>query len=174
MIKRAVLRILVAMFAALCGISSVVAIELFGFQELLKSPFPLVIVITAIAAGLMTAAMAISPARYWQAWERRLENVQQRLQLTTLPASHRIAWLAIIVSWFCFILIVTRLWELPTDPTSNDPAAFLRYAQDVKDEGGVMVLLAQLFQGTYSQANQHPLFTALLSFGPTFSQGQVL
>ena len=48
MIKRAVLRILVAMFAALCGISSVVAIELFGFQELLKSPFPLIIVITAI------------------------------------------------------------------------------------------------------------------------------
>jgi hypothetical protein len=174
MIKRTVLRILVAMFAALCGISSVVAIELFGFQELLKSPFPLAIVITAIAAGLMTAAMAVSPARYWQAWERRLDNVQRRLQLTTLPASHRIAWLAIIVSWVCFVLIVTQLWKVHTDATSSDPAAFLRYAKEVQEAGGVTTLLSQLFEGTYSEANQHPLFTALLSFGPTFSEGKLL
>ena len=174
MIKRAALRTLVAMFSALCGISTVVAIELFGFQGLLKSPFPLFVVITAMAVALITAAMAVSPARYWQTWEQRLENAQQRLQLTTLPASHRIAWLVIIVSWCCFILIVMQLWKVHTDATSSDPAAFLRYAKEVQEAGGVTTLLSQLFQGTYSEANQHPLFTALLSWGPTFSQGKLL
>ena len=92
----------------------------------------------------------------------------------TTVGLHRIAWLAIIVSWFCFILIVTQLWKVHTDATSSDPAAFLRYAKEVQEAGGVTTLLSQLFEGTYSEANQHPLFTALLSFGPTFSAGKLL
>ena len=67
-----------------------------------------------------------------------------------------------------------QFWRVHTDATSNDPAAFLRYAKEVQESGGVTTLLSQLFQGTYSEANQHPFFTALLSWGPTFSQGKLL
>ena len=174
MIKRAVLRTLVAMSAALCGISVIVAIELFGFQDLIKSPFPLLVVATVMATALASGIIAVAPARYWDTWEQRLQTIQERLQQTSLPASHRIAWLVILVSWCCFILIVMQFWKVHTDPTSNDPAAFLRYAKEVQESGGVTTLLSQLFQGTYKEANQHPLFTALLSWGPTFSQGKLL
>ena len=174
MIKRAALRTLVAMLAALCGSSAIVAIKLFGFQDLLKSPFPLLIVITAMATAVVSAIMAVAPSRYWHTWEGRLMTIQERLHQTNLPVSDRIAWLVILVSWCCFILIVMQLWKVHTDPTSNDPAAFLRYAKEVQKSGGVTTLLSQLFQGTYQEANQHPLFTALLSWGPTFSQGKLL
>ena len=162
------------MIAAMSAMSAVVAMQFFGLEQILRRPFPLIVVIMVSLTALVTAGMAISPNRYWNRWEDFFDSRRHQLEQTRLPPSHRVAWLVILASWFCFILIVTRLWELPTDPTSNDPAAFLRYAQDVKNEGGVMVLVTQLFQGTYSQANQHPLFTALLSFGPTFPQGQIL
>ncbi|MCP4813483.1 MAG: hypothetical protein GY888_13310 [Planctomycetaceae bacterium] len=172
--KRTLLRILVAMLAALGGACTIVAIQFFGYQQLLRSPLPLAGTSFSLLLALVGAGMSIAPGAAWQGWENRLARFWQSLRNTKLPEPHRQAWIVILLSWCCFILSVTQLWQVHTDPTSNDPAAFLRYANEVRESGGIVTLVSQLFQGTYTQANQHPLFTALLSLGPTFKQGQLL
>ncbi|MFP6621630.1 MAG: hypothetical protein VB877_19955 [Pirellulaceae bacterium] len=172
--KRTLLRILVAMIAALAGSCTIVAIQFFGFQQLLRSPLPLVGTTFSLVLTLVGGGMSVAPRRSWQGWENRLDRCWEALRATKLPGSHPLAWVLILLSWLCFILSVTQLWQVHTDPTSNDPAAFLRYANEIRESGGITTLISQLFQGTYSQANQHPLYTALLSLGPTFKQGQLL
>ncbi|MEC9003364.1 MAG: hypothetical protein VX644_08315, partial [Planctomycetota bacterium] len=172
--KRTLLRILVAMLAALGGACTIVAIQFFGYQQLLRSPLPLAGTSFSLLLALVGAGMSIAPGAAWQGWENRLARFWHSLRNTKLPEPHRQAWIVILLSWCCFILSVTQLWQVHTDPTSNDPAAFLRYANEVRESGGIITLVSQLFQGTYTQANQHPLFTALLSLGPTFKQGQLL
>ena len=172
--KRTLLRILVAMIAALGGACTVVAIQFFGYQQLLRLPLPLAGTTLSLLVALLGAGMSVASGASWQGWENRLTRFWQSLRSTNLPEPHPLAWVVILLSWCCFILSVTQLWQVHTDPTSNDPAAFLRYANEVRESGGIPTLVKQLFQGTYTEANQHPLFTALLSLGPTFKQGQLL
>lgn len=68
-----------------------------------------------------------------------------------------------------FAVVASRFYVLHQDPTHSDPAAFLRFAEEVRSFGGPVELAKQLYTGQYNQANQHPLFIAILSLNPTLA-----
>ena len=73
-----------------------------------------------------------------------------------------------------FLSITATFLSILNNESDSDPAAFLRFAQQVKLNGGPLSLITGLYTGEYIQANQHPFYIALLSIAPTLTFGKTL
>ena len=72
--------------------------------------------------------------------------------------------------------IAMAILEVPRQRSvdSNDQSAYLALADDIRESGGPLAILNQLYRGQWREANRHPLYPMLLSFVPTFAQGKWL
>ncbi|WP_298869214.1 hypothetical protein [uncultured Gimesia sp.] len=112
--------------------------------------------------------------RFWIKLLDQGRNLQTFFSQSTNPADH---WLGSLLLSFSiivyFVVMINLIPEQPT-PQGNDQAAFLSQAQTVQEAGGPMALVRLLFQGDYLEANQHPLYVAVLSYFPDYETGKRL
>lgn len=158
---RCQLRLLAIVAAMLVGC---IAWQLAGVdsQLLASSPPRMICLAAAVLLLFGLLILAASPT----GWIDRIQQ-QYDSQIATLgkrqPASNqRWNWLAIAVCWISWLIAVPP-GAVDQDLRTTDSAAFKRYAAEVREHGGPMVLLGQLYKGEYKQANQHPLMIGLLS-----------
>jgi len=79
------------------------------------------------------------------------------------PVARRwFCWLAILIAWSSFLVAIQRGAPLQ-DLQTTDSAAFSREAAEIADKGGPLALVGMLYDGTYDEANQHPLLIGILS-----------
>jgi hypothetical protein len=120
----------------------------------------------ATAASLLLAAalaaLVIGPDRWRTACDRFFLDRLAWLQSRTPVSSRWWCWLAIVIAWSSFLGAIQRGAPLQNLRTT-DSAAFSRYASDVRQEGGPLALVGDLYGGRYGEANQHPLLIGILS-----------
>jgi hypothetical protein len=120
----------------------------------------------ATAASLLLAAalaaLVIGPGRWRTACDRFFLDRLAWLQSRTPVSSRWWCWLAIVIAWSSFLGVIQRGAPLQ-DLRTTDSAAFSRYASEVRQEGGPLALVGDLYGGRYGEANQHPLLIGTLS-----------
>ncbi len=142
----------------------------------LVQQFSLATLLAPCATGVVLLGIAgcLMPGRFW---ERILSKGQQLHSALALPrpmVNHWTGSLLLSGSLIVyFIVIMTILPQQPL-PDNNDQASFLMQAKAVQEMGGPATLLQQLLTGDYTEANQHPLYVALLSNFPSYETGKRL
>ncbi len=114
----------------------------------------------------------LAPHRLWENALRQWRNVYTHFSHSVHPADHWSGSLLLSFSMIVYFVLMTNLIPLQPSPRNNDQGAFLAQAQAVQESGGPAKLTRQLFTGTYQEANQHPLYVALLSYFPDFESGK--
>ncbi|MBX3440697.1 MAG: hypothetical protein KF861_24615, partial [Planctomycetaceae bacterium] len=129
-----------------------------------------VVALVGIGATVVAAAPQSVLRKLVQLWSTFVAN----LQATNLMEDHRRGRRLIGLGFLLFVAIIGRLLTIPDDPWDDDQGAFLITAMEVRDAGGPVGLLGDLFAGRFAEANRHPLYIALLSLRPTVPFGRGL
>lgn len=169
-------------FRSLCAIVVVLSVaalmaaaDHFGMPTLFNRALPCLVFCTTIVV-LVAALVGLCASR------QRLHDPTTTLFQIANPSTDLIETnnnvgkdslkrnvLLIGFTFFTFAVLASRFYVLHQDPTHSDPAAFLRFAEEVRSFGGPVELAKQLYTGQYIQANQHPLLIAILSLNPTLT-----
>ena len=169
------LRWLCAIVAVLAVTALMAAADHFGMTKLFNRALPClvfcttIVVFVAAIVGLFTPSQRLQypTTQLFQLTPPRLDTIT-----TTDNASKdssKRSGLLIIYAFLTFAVVASRFYVLHQDPTHSDPAAFLRFAEEVRGFGGPVELVKQLYNGQYTQANQHPLLIGILSLNPTLT-----
>jgi hypothetical protein len=169
------LRWLCAIVAVLAVTALITAANHFGMTALFNRALPCLVFCTTIVVFVAALAGLFAP-------QQRLQSPTTTLFQMAAPSLDLIATtdnagkgisirsvLLISYTFLTFAMVASRFYVLHQDPTHSDPAAFLRFAEEVRNSGGPVELLKQLYSGQYTQANQHPLLIAILSLNPTLT-----
>tara|TARA_R110002095_G_scaffold194565_2_gene172887 strand:- start:104 stop:1594 length:1491 start_codon:yes stop_codon:yes gene_type:complete len=131
------------------------------------------------AAGCVTAVMlgavgCLMPNRFWERVLQTGKHVRTQFSQSAKPADHWSGSLLLSFSMIVYFVVMINVIPQQPGPANNDQAAFLKQAKAVQEMGGPVALSRQLFMGEYQEANQHPLYVALLSFFPDYETGKRL
>ncbi|MBT4013187.1 MAG: hypothetical protein HN617_08185 [Planctomycetaceae bacterium] len=169
------LRWLCAIVAVLAVTALTAAADHFGMTTLFNRALPCLVFCTTVVVFVAAIVGLFAPQQHWQYPTTQLfQLTPPHLDplVTTNNArndnSARSGFLIIYVFW-TFAVVASRFYVLHQDPTHSDPAAFLRFAEEVRGFGGPLELVKQLYNGQYTQANQHPLVIGILSLNPTLT-----
>ncbi|WP_145306076.1 hypothetical protein [Gimesia fumaroli] len=127
-----------------------------------------------VVASLIGVAGCLVPNRFWERVLLKAKNGCSIFSEATNPADHWLGSLLLSFSMIVYFVVMINLIPQQPTPTNNDQAAFLSQAKSVQESGGAAALVKQLFAGEYTEANQHPLYVALLSFFPDYEAGKRL
>ena len=168
-------RCLCAIVVALSVAALMAAANHFGMPTLFNRALPCLVFCTTIVVFVAALVGLFAP-------QRRLHDPTTTLFQIAAPSldlietndnagkdSLKRSVLLIGYTFFTFAVLASRFYVLHQDPTHSDPAAFLRFAEEVRSFGGPVELANQLYTGQYTQANQHPLLIAILSLNPTLT-----
>lgn len=114
----------------------------------------------------------LAPHRLWENALHQWRNVYAHFSHLVHPADHWSGSLLLSFSMIIYFVLMINLIPQQPSPRNNDQGAFLTQAQAVQESGGPAELTRQLFTGTYQEANQHPLYVALLSYFPDYESGK--
>ena len=166
----------------LCAIVAVLAVTVlmatadhFGMTTLFNRALPCLVFCTTVVVLVAAIVGLFSPPQRLQYPTTQIfQLTPPRLDtITTTDGvgknSSKRSGLLIIFAFLTFTVIASRFYALHQDPTHSDPAAFLRFAKEVRSFGGPVELVKQLYNGQYTQANQHPLLIGILSLHPTLA-----
>jgi hypothetical protein len=169
------LRGMCAIVAVLAVTALMTAANHFGMTALFNRALPCLVFCTTIVVFVTALAGLFAP-------QQRLQNPTTTLFQLAAPSldliestdnagkdSSKRNGLLIIYAFLTFAVVASRFFVLHQDPTHSDPAAFLRFAEEVRSSGGPVELVKQLYSGQYTQANQHPLLIGILSLNPTLT-----
>jgi hypothetical protein len=169
------LRWLCAIVAVLAVTALVTAADHFGMATLFNRALPCLVFCTTIVVFVAAIAGLFAP-------QQRLQNPTTTLFQLAAPSLDLMdttdktdkdipkrSILLIAYAILTFAVVASRFYVLHQDPTHSDPAAFLRFAEEVRNFGGPVQLAKQLYTGQYIQANQHPLLIGILSLNPTLT-----
>ena len=134
------------------------------------------LVLLCISAGLLMAvlAVALGCAPRW-VWERIEAFVKRWLAPQPAgPDSPLVGWLLIGVGAVAYVSQLAVYFPQNDDYAGQDEEAYLMTATEVRNAGGSMALLSELYTGRFAEANRHPLYIWLLSFRPDFEAGKWL
>jgi len=126
-----------------------------------------------MAAGLGVAGCLV-PNRFWESVLHQCQKMRTVFSQTVNPADHWSGSLLLSFSIIVYFVVMINMIPQQPAPANNDQAAFLSQAKTVQEMGGPVALTRQLFAGEYQEANQHPLYVALLSFFPDYETGKRL
>lgn len=167
------LRLIAGGLAAVLAVAAAVAGELWSHSAT-GAPGVLAGAVCSGCAAVAGLALAAGPAR----WQRPLVSSWRRIaaQMRSAPPATDIrtgVGLASIGA-VSLTLIVARSLALSQNPWDDDQGAFLITAQEIHDRGGLTALWSSLWDGSFPEANRHPLYLAMLSLWPTVGGGEVL
>ncbi|QDT99598.1 hypothetical protein [Gimesia aquarii] len=116
----------------------------------------------------------LAPHRYWENVLRQWSDLYTNFSQPAQPTHHWLGSVLLSFSMIIYFVVMMKMIPLQPSPENNDQGAFLAQAQAVQTSGGPTVLIRQLVSGTYQEANQHPLYVALLSYFPDYESGKRL
>lgn len=109
---------------------------------------------------------------FWKAVLPVITQLRDRLTAPRKPLDHWSGSLLLSVALVVYFVVMSFLLPRQPLPEGNDQAAFLAQARAVQKAGGVPTLVRNLFAGEYTEANQHPLYVAILSYFPEYEVGK--
>lgn len=127
-----------------------------------------------LVAILLGVAGTLASNHFWTERTIQYQNVLSYFSDASPPPDHWLGGLLISCSIIIYIVLMTNLIPRQPGPLNNDQQSFLTQAHRVQESGGPSVLIQQLYRGTYQEANQHPMYVALLSFFPDYETGKRL
>lgn len=130
--------------------------------------------VCCIIAIILGAAGCLVSDRLWNKVLLQGQNWRSLISKSTNPPDHWSGSVLLCMSIIVYFLVMINLIPQQPSPHNNDQAAFLSQAKTVQDAGGPVALVRLLFQGEYLQANQHPLYVAVLSYFPDYETGKRL
>lgn len=135
--------------------------------------------VTALAACgaimmLLGIAGCLVPHRVWEKILSQGQLIHSALALPRPIVNHWTGSLLLSGSLVVYFVVLMNILPQQPPPENNDQASFLMQAKAVQESGGPVSLLRQLFAGEYTEANQHPLYVALLSNFPNYETGKRL
>tara|TARA_R110002111_G_scaffold256979_3_gene324772 strand:- start:127803 stop:129293 length:1491 start_codon:yes stop_codon:yes gene_type:complete len=161
-------------FAGLSGLALWEIIQLKGAALTQQPSLASVAAAGCVTTAVLGTAGCLMPNRFWE-WVLQTGN-QMRTQFSqsAKPADHWSGSLLLSFSMIVYFVVMINVIPQQPGPANNDQAAFLTQAKAVQEMGGPVALSRQLFAGEYQEANQHPLYVALLSFFPDYEAGKRL
>jgi len=123
-------------------------------------------------AVVLGIAGCLATDYFWKAVLPVITQLRDRLTAPRKPLDHWSGSLSLSLALVVYSAVM--LYQLPRQPLpeGNDQAAFLSQARAVGQAGGPPALVRQLFAGEYTEANQHPLYVAILSCIPEYEVGK--
>ncbi|QDU48406.1 glycosyltransferase family 39 protein [Gimesia panareensis] len=125
-----------------------------------------------VIVGVLGIAGCLAADHFWKSVLPVVMRFREQITASRKPLDH---WSgSLLLSFSLIVYFVAMLTLLPQQPLpeGNDQAAFLTQARTVQEAGGAAGLLQQLFAGEYTEANQHPLYVAILSYFPDYEAGK--
>ncbi|MCA9017651.1 MAG: hypothetical protein KDA77_20170, partial [Planctomycetaceae bacterium] len=119
-----------------------------------------------VVGAVLGIAGGLVPNRFWEMLLQKTKHAYRVFSEAANPADHWLGSLLLSFSMIVYFMVMINLIPQQPTPANNDQAAFLSQAKTVQESGGATSLVRQLFAGEYTEANQHPLYVALLSFFP--------
>jgi hypothetical protein len=107
-------------------------------------------------------------------WLKRKRTLSAYLQPKQIVDSKNCGLVLIVAAVCCYLSIVSNLFFANDEYSGQDEEAYLVTAFNAEGRGGPASILGDLYRGEFSEANQHPLYIALLSNSPTFRNGKLL
>ena len=145
----------------------------FGWQGLRSRPLALVSGLLAIVVITLCILLSVESQRKLEKYRSRIWEICKPSNQSP-PKSTTLAKICVLCATLAFLSITATFLSILNNESDSDPAAFLRFAQQVKLDGGPLSLITGLYTGEYIQANQHPFYIALLSIAPTLTFGKTL
>ena len=159
----------------ICTISVAAASEAYQLSGgPLHSPLTAVAFSTTLLAAVTALALTLAPTRALErltesaaradAWIRQASILEWRVGALLLAA----------MATGTFLFIATWRASQQTAYGTNDQAAYMELAREVRTQGGPLATIQRLYQGTYTEANRHPLYPMVLSITDGFDAGKQL
>lgn len=167
-------RIISGAVACAAGLALWEIVEIKGTMLVASFSLSTIAAACCMLAVVMGIAGCLATNYFWEAVLPVLGRFLKRLSAPWQPLDHWSGSLLLSFSLIVYFVIMLNLLPDQPLPEGNDQAAFLTQARDVQEAGGPSVLLQQLFGGKYTEANQHPLYVAILSYLPDYEAGKRL
>ncbi|MCA9023340.1 MAG: hypothetical protein KDA74_24495, partial [Planctomycetaceae bacterium] len=155
-------RLISGLTAAVAGLAVMEMLRLKGATLVQQFCLATLLAACATCVVLLGIAGCLMPGRFW---ERILSKGQQLYSALVLPrpmVNHWTGSLLLSGSLIVYFIVIMNILPQQPLPVNNDQASFLMQAKAVQEMGGPGTLLQQLLAGDYTEANQHPLYVALL------------
>ena len=167
------LRFICVTLATACVLALYTLGSHFNWVEIWDRPLAVLMGISSILLLAVSIYLSVQPTE-------KLSKTQQYLYQLGQPEEKQFrsfsafTLLTIIAAGVGFAFITFSYHAILTDDSHSDPAAVLRFAKQTQQDGGPGQLLADLYSGEYTQANQHPFYIGLLSLSPDLESGKRL
>lgn len=167
-------RLVSGTLAGLSGLALWEMVELKGAILVERPSLASVAAACCVIGAVIGIAGCLVPNRFWETLLQKAKDVRDIFTEATNPADHWLGSLLLSFSMIVYFVVMINLIPQQPAPANNDQAAFLSQAKTVQESGGAVSLVRQLFAGEYMEANQHPLYVALLSYFPDYEAGKRL
>ena len=139
-----------------------------------RSPLSFITFVTGVTVSFPLLLLALAPEstcrqllRYGGSWRDSLQN-------TKIPPGRWVGRLLMVLGLTTYVFLVLIYLPRQIPPEGNDQESYLILAGEIRDRGGPIGCLRDLFQGRFAEANRHPLYPMLLSYCPTYEGGKRL
>ncbi|WP_339733675.1 hypothetical protein [uncultured Gimesia sp.] len=167
-------RLVSGALAGLSGLALWETVQLKGVVLVQRPSLASAAAACCVVAAAIGIAGCLVPNRFWEKILHKGKSVFRVFSESANPADHWLGSLLLSFSMIVYFVVMINLIPQQPMPVNNDQASFLSQAKTVQESGGALALMPQLFAGEYREANQHPLYVALLSFFPDYEAGKRL
>lgn len=167
-------RLISGTFASIAGLAVLEMVRLKG-ATLVQQPSLATMLAVCGGMGMLVGVVGcLMPSRFWEKLLSKGQQIHSALAISRPMANHWTGSLLLSGSLIVYFIVLMSILPQQPPPDNNDQASFLMHAKAVQETGGPVTLLRQLIAGEYTEANQHPLYVALLSYFPNYETGKRL
>ena len=167
------LRFICVTLATACVLALYTLGSHFGWVGIRERPLAVLMGISSILILAGSIYLSVQPTEKLNKTQRYLFQLGQPDE-NQVRSYSAFTLLTIVAAGVGFAFIASSYHDILTEDSHSDPAAFLRFAKQTQQNGGPGQLLADLYSGEYTQANQHPFYIGLLSLSPDLESGKNL
>ncbi|MFK7778871.1 MAG: hypothetical protein QM501_12260 [Gimesia sp.] len=167
-------RLVSGALAGLSGLALWEMVQLKGASLLQEPSLASVAGVCCVIAAILGIAGCLVSDRFWNQLLHRGQHLHTFFSQSANPANHWSGSFLLSFSMILYFIVMVNLIPKQPTPEGNDQGAFLSQAKTVQEAGGPVALVRLLWRGEYVQANQHPLYVAILSYFPDYETGKRL
>ena len=159
--------------AAVCGFACLAGIAFILRSIESRSILVLTVVtVLALAAALLTG-LALARESVWQSLADFIRSLLARQKT---PVESRLAgFILVVIGLVGYVSQLGVQYSLNDSYAGEDEEAYLITAREIHvDQPSLYDFVQSLYAGEFTEANRHPLYLWLLSYGPSFEGGKFL
>ena len=167
-------RLVSGALAGLSGLALWEMVQLKGATLIQQPSLASMAGVCCVIAAMLGISGGLMSDSFWNQMLRRGQNLQTYFSQSSNPGNHWSGSLLLSFSMIVYFVVMINLIPKQPAPQGNDQEAFLSQAQTVQEAGGPVAFVRLLWRGEYIQANQHPLYVAMLSYFPDYETAKRL